>query len=493
MQRFVSRALSVVWNGLRSFHHDTNGSILAYAAVLPVLAGVLAIGVETGELYRTKRQMQSAADDAALAGTIDSLAGATPSTIAADARYEAQRNGFTNGSGTVGVAVNVPPSSGPNVGTANAVEVIVSKTQSLSFAGVLNSWLGHAGNGYTITARSVAARTTTTSTQTTTTTQTTTNSVGCLVALTPNNEQGISMSSFNNYTGDCAIMSNGTATGTGGNASIGISNFNNFTLSGTNGLIWTRGTLSATSYNNMVPAPSAAMTNQSTSIVDPYASLATPSPGTCTYTNYQEPNGNNLTLLPGTYCGGLSVVNKSNIYFTAGTYFISNGDLIIRSDNNVSCSNCTSGAGVTFILTQTSGNNANIGGVSITSENNVTLNAPNSGTYKGVLFYQDRRVAVGTMNSTSKIFALSSLNNATLSGAIYFPNNLISISSINNVGGNNSTGCTVWIGRYLNFTSYNNNYVAGCGAYGTTPAGSTTTTTSPSTNTVTTNKGKVLE
>ena len=63
--------------------------------------------------------------------------------------------------------------------------------------------------------------------------------------------------------------------------------------------------------------------------------------------------------------------------------------------------------GTTFVLTQTSGNNANIGGVSITSENNVTLNAPSTGTYKGVLFYQDRRATVGTMTSTSKIFDIS--------------------------------------------------------------------------------------
>lgn len=489
MLRFVSRASSVAWGKLRDLRQSSDGSVLAYVVVLPVLAGALAIGVETGELYSTKRHMQSAADDAALAGAIDSLAAASTSTIAADARYEAQRNGFTNGSGTVNVAVNVPPASGPNVGKANAVEVIITKTLNLSFARVLNNWLGQTSSGYTLTARSVAARTTTTTTQTTT--QTTTNSVGCLVALTPNNEQGISMSSFNNYTGDCAVMSNGTATGTGSNASIGVSSFNNFTLSGANGLIWTRGTLSATSYNSMVPAPSAAMTNQSTSIVDPYAGLGTPAPGTCSYTNYQEPSGSNLTLSPGTYCGGLSVTSKSNVYFTAGTYYIANGDLVISSDNNVSCSNCTSGAGVTFVLTQTTGNNSDIGGVNISSQNNITLNAPNSGTYEGVLFYQDRRVAAGTMSSSSKIFTLSSLNSATLAGAVYFPNNAINISSINNVGGNSSTGCTVWIGRYLKFSSYNNNYVAGCGTYGTIPAGYTTTTTSP--NTVATNKGMVLE
>ena len=280
MSRFLARTLSVALTKVRSFRRNEDGSVLAYMVVLPVIAGALAIGVETGELYRVKRQMQSAADDAALAGTIDSLAGASLTTIAADARYEAQRNGFTNGSGTISVAVNMPPTSGPNVATPNAVEVVISKTQNLTFGAVLNSWLGRTSNGYALTARSVAARTTISTTQTTTDTTTTTNPVGCLVALTPNNEQGISISSFNNYTGDCAIMSNGTATGTGSNASINISSFNNFNLSGSGGIIWTRGSLSASSYNSMTPAPSAAKTNQSTSIVDPYANLATPSPGT---------------------------------------------------------------------------------------------------------------------------------------------------------------------------------------------------------------------
>jgi hypothetical protein len=106
------------------------------------------------------------------------------------------------------------------------------------------------------------------------------------------------------------------------------------------------------------------------------------------------------------------------------------------------------------------------------------------------------------MSSTSKIFTISSLNTVNLTGVIYFPNNRIDISNINN-SGNNNNGCTVWIGRYLKFSSYNNNYVAGCAAIGVTPPGiTTTTTTSTTTNTTTTtnqtvttttNRGKVLE
>jgi Flp pilus assembly protein TadG len=508
MQRIFSRTLSVAQSGLRRLGRDERGSVLAYVVVVPVLAGALAIGVETGSLYITKHKMQSATDAAALAASVDLIANSNNTTgAAADARYETQRNGFTNGANNVSVAVNIPPTSGPNMANQNAVEVIATKTQTLSFGSVLNSWVGarecaalrQAGQGqggsgatcaqtssaYTLTARSVVVPIA--STTSTTATTTSVSSVGCIVALTPNNEQGVTFSSFNNFNGDCTIMTNSTANGTTpGTASVGLSNFNNATLKS----IYTKGSFAAASYNHLT-LTTAAQTGQATSVVDPYSSLATPSPGTCTYTNYVEPSGNNLTLSPGTYCGGLSVVNKSNVYFTAGTYYVSNGDLVIRSDNNVSCSNCTNGAGVTFVLTQTSGNNSDIGGVSITSENNVTLSAPSSGTYAGIVFYQDRRATAGTMASTSKIFTLSSLNNATLSGAIYFPNNAINISSINNTGSNSTTGCSVWIGRYINFSSYNNNWIAGCSAYNTTPAGIATTTTTTTTQTVT--KGKLVE
>ena len=40
---------------------------------------IIAAGVETGQIYRTKRQMQGAADAAALAGSIDRIAAKTSS------------------------------------------------------------------------------------------------------------------------------------------------------------------------------------------------------------------------------------------------------------------------------------------------------------------------------------------------------------------------------------------------------------------------------
>jgi Flp pilus assembly protein TadG len=455
MLRSISRASRAVRTKWRRLGRDESGSVIAFLIVIPVLVGAVAIGVETGQLYRIKRQMQGAADAAALAGSVDRIAGQTNTVITADARYEARRNGFTDGVNTVSVTVNAPPASGTNINTPGAVEVIVTKSQAFSLGAVVSRWMGVTSNAFTMRARSVAAQGSATSYD------------GCIVALTTGAEQGISLTSFNNFTSDCAVASNGSAAPANSNASIYVGGSQG-NPHATFKRIWTRGSFYSSgvtvSYN---PSTNTPRTNQSSYIVDPYSGLAAPFAGSCSFTNYVEPTGSNLTLSAGTYCGGLTVVNKSNVYFTHGTYYIADGDLVLSANNNVSCSDCTGTDGVTFVLTTTMGNNANIGGVSITSQNNVALGAPtptSSSTtypYPGVLFYQDRNATVGTMTSTSKIFTLSSLNNATLTGAIYFPNNLINLSNLNN-GNNANSGCTVWIGRYINFSSFNNNFVSGC-------------------------------
>jgi Flp pilus assembly protein TadG len=464
------RSARLIWRRLR---RDERGSVLGIFVVIPVVVGSVALGVETGQLYRTKRQMQGAADAAALSAAVDRMAGKDAAIITATARYEAQRNGFQNGVNGVSVTVNAPPTSGPNISTTGAVEVIVTKSQSFSLASALSSYLGVASNAFTMRTRSVAAQGSYSST--------TSSAEGCLVALTSAAEQGVSFTSFNNFESDCTIVSNGTSTSANSSASVYMASFNNATLKS----VWTRGSFYKASYNHF-NVTDAVQTNQTSSVADPYASLPTPSPGTCSYTSFNRSNGSTLTLLPGTYCGGLTVSSYSNVYFQPGIYYVTNGDLYLSSVNNVTCPTCTTDNGVAIVLTQTSGNNADIGGVRITSDNNITLNAgkTNTGAYTGVLFYQDRRVAAGSMTSTSKIFTISSLNTVTLNGAIYFPNNRIDISSVNNVG-TSSTGCTIWIGRYIKFSSYNNNFKGGCSTYGTTPASIVTTTT--------TLKGKVFE
>src|SRR5690242_9806672 len=121
MVQFASRVVRALCNRWQRLVSDDKGSVIAFLAVLPVLAGAVAIGIETGQLYRVKRQMQGAADAAALAGAIDRIAGKTSAIVTATGKYEAQRNGFTDGTNGIVVTVNAPPTSGPNVATTGAV------------------------------------------------------------------------------------------------------------------------------------------------------------------------------------------------------------------------------------------------------------------------------------------------------------------------------------------------------------------------------------
>jgi hypothetical protein len=477
----ISRRVSGPCALWRQFWLNDSGSVITFLVAVPVLAGVAAIGIETGQLYRTKRQMQGAADAAALAGSVDRLNGKSAALITLDAQFEVQRNGFTNGSNGVSVTVNSPPTSGTNVNTKAAVEVIVTKSAKFSLGGVLLNWLGQTNNDFNMQVRSVAAQNTTASAPT---------AEGCIVALTDQAEQGVSITNFNNFRSDCSILSYGTlgappATVSASSSSITMSNFNNVNMSSGDpnnpAEIWTRGGFYADKMSHV--SADAIVQGAGASIYDPYAKLPAPSTliSNSTARTYTGPTGSQTTIAPGKYSGGLTIQNTSSVYFQPGDYYIVDGDLNITAAagvNNVSCPNCTANNGVTFILTKSSGTGGYVGGVKLSGMNNVTLNAGTSNTYPGVLFFQDPAGidTPGTM-TTGKTFSISTLNNATLGGAIYFPKNRIDISTINNIGGNQTTGCTIFIGRYVTLQGYNNNYKGGCQNFGTTPAGLTRTNT----------------
>ena len=80
MRRAISRTLHSVCMWGRRLVRDDEGSIVTVLVAVPVLAGTVAIGIETGQVYRLKRQMQSAADAAAVIGSTDRLASASTAT-----------------------------------------------------------------------------------------------------------------------------------------------------------------------------------------------------------------------------------------------------------------------------------------------------------------------------------------------------------------------------------------------------------------------------
>jgi hypothetical protein len=160
------------------------------------------------------------------------------------------------------------------------------------------------------------------------------------------------------------------------------------------------------------PAPSGA----ASSVSDPFATLPAPAVGaSCDsqHTNY-SPGFGTWTLNPGTFCGGITISNGSTATFNPGTYVIKGGTLNLIGGSTVT------GAGVTFYLT---GTNATYGSVTISNGAAITLSAPTSGTYTGVLFYQDRTI---TSNVTATFAGGVVLH---LTGSLYFPTTLVSVQN----------------------------------------------------------------
>jgi len=167
---------------------------------------------------------------------------------------------------------------------------------------------------------------------------------------------------------------------------------------------------------------------------DPYASLQAPSIGSCTshpdYTQWGQ-NGH-YEIYPGTYCGGLAVSNGVTAHFNPGTYVISGGGIQFGSGS-------VSGTGVTFYITGTSFTNNQL--VAINNGMTVSLAAPTSGTYQGVLFFQDRSI-----NNTALSSSFAGGANMTLTGSLYFPTTALAFNN-----GSSSTANVALLARTVDF------------------------------------------
>jgi hypothetical protein len=148
---------------------------------------------------------------------------------------------------------------------------------------------------------------------------------------------------------------------------------------------------------------------------DPFKNLPSLTPaGSCNSGNYSNWQATPYSLSAGTYCG-LNVGNKMTAVLGAGVYIINGGTFSVDSGSTL-----TATSGVLIYLT-------NGATVSIANGANVTMSPQSSGTYEGVLFYQDRSM---TSPGSSTFAGGSSM---VLSGSLYFPYALLYINNGSNV------------------------------------------------------------
>jgi hypothetical protein len=164
---------------------------------------------------------------------------------------------------------------------------------------------------------------------------------------------------------------------------------------------------------------------------DPFADLPAPSFGGCNYNNVKVKN--NAVLQPGVYCGGIDINSQASVTFAPGIYILNGGGL------QVSGGASAAGAGVMFYNTASC---YTFGAVSISGGASVNFSAPDSGVYKGVLFFQDRNLTGVAENDFT---GGSSMN---LDGTIYLPGGTMKFA-----GGSDTEGpFTALVARRVTFT-----------------------------------------
>jgi len=426
-------------NGRKS---DGGQALVMTLLAMPFVCGILGLAIDVGYLEHIKRQMQTAADAAALAGAseIPYLGSDTGVTVSSAALAVAQSNGYASSA----VTVNNPPQFGPNtgsgtcdIGSASApscyVEVIVSQSQPTYFSAVFGL------TSVTVRARAVAA---------------VKSGQGCIYAMDPSGT-GLRMNGNNSLTASCgvviesnsnrALVANGSNTVTtqfvavAGNYKGNSAQFNPppvtgvaptpdplsyltppavataCTASGTI-TVTTSGTVSSTGCSNVK-----INANNLNVILSPgnWGNVSIGGSGdTVTLGAGQygavsvNGNGGSVTFSPGQFAsitGSGSAVET----FSSGTYAIASGDF--APDGAAG----SSGSGVTFYLGPDAGTLDFNGGSSS------SFTAPTSGSYEGILLYQDPGDTHGlTLNGNST---------ATFNGAVYCPTASITLDGNNTV------------------------------------------------------------
>lgn len=406
----------------RSRRERIAGGVAVQAALaLIVLLGGIALGTEVVYAMFKQRQMQSAADSAALAAATARVRG-YPASFTAEAVAVAGASGFPDGEDGIAVAVISPPTQGTFATRPDAVEVVISQPQTLSLIGLFRE------DPVTVRARAVAL-------------------IGagtmCALSLDPSDSgavRGSGGAAINLE--DCGLAvnsSSGTAVTLSGGASITASDVNivgDYTLSGG---------ATITADNGIVTG--------SAPFADPYAGVAVPAVGPCDFNNYKASGGTVDSLSPGVYCKGIKLSGGSQITLAPGIYILDRGDLEISGGSTLT------GDGVTIVLTSSTG--SQYGEVSFSGGAVVQISAPSDGPTAGIAFFQDRDAPSSGSNE------FTGGDTQVINGAVYFPSQEIRYSG----GATLANECTQLIARTIRFSG-GATLRPNCAGYGTLPISS---------------------
>jgi Flp pilus assembly protein TadG len=341
---------------------DESGQTLILVALsLTCILGFVGLATDVGTMFHAKRNMQVAADAAAIAGAAELPYGTTNMTTAA--QDGSAQNGVTNGVNSAVVTVNTPPKSGVYQGLAGYVEAIVSQPQPTFFMQLFKR------TSMTVAARAVATNGA---------------SNGCVYTLGTSGTDILLNGTVNLTAVSCSITDNSADAG-----SALLAN-GNVTLDAQS--IGVVGGVTNNGGNTLTPTPVTGIAPVS----NPLAFETPPAnPGGCVSMTIQ-----NSGPLPAGCYSSLTINGSPTVTLGAGVFYIT-GAMTVNGTPTVN------GTNVTIYLASSS--------ASFTDNGTTTLNlsAPTSGADNGILFYQNP--------SDTNTLTINGSSSSNLQGIFYAP------------------------------------------------------------------------
>ena len=408
---------------LRKLFNDRRGNALMIAAAaLPLLVGSAGLATDTIQWSLWKRQLQRAADSAAIAGVYDRANnGGGTSTTSTAVSHDLSLNHHTG----INLKSGYPMVSFP-AGSEDEmyqVKVTLAVEKELAFSSIFLTETPVISTS--ATAASVPGT-----------------SEFCVVSLESSSAKtGIEITGNAGIEMDCSFMSNSPSTNSAyakGSAKVkadsvaavgGIQQSANWDVDS----YQPYSSELEDPYENIDPRNDSKQCAQTTKVQGNKTIVTnTELDETTDLANAKDANGNKANCF-----SALKVSAGATLNLPDGTYYIDGGDAFIQGDIN--CNACT------IVLTNTStADNASIGQFKVNSSAKLNLNAPTSGTYKGIALFQDRRAT----DSSSNVNKINGNSSSKINGVVYFPSQALDYNGT----GNTSAVCTLLVARRLTFS-----------------------------------------
>lgn len=393
------------WPAMKALAGDERGIILVmFALMLPVMVAFIGLGVEVGLWFSQKRDIQAAADAAALAGAYE-VAESRTSGVTTIATREATNNGWSSSSGSITVTYPYAfAGTSEYSADSNAIKVALTHNVNPMFIGYF------IGGAVTINASAVAVTVTG-------------SSEACILALGSSDQSSAIKVTGNSTT----VTMSGCTAATNSDDDDAINVTENFTVD----CIYSAGGIkvSGSGTPDTTACASPGKTNQPT-VTDPYETGVTKpvdsdfdncgSDGSnADGANYKAPPSTDYDLDPGVYCDIEFGVNNTTLTLSAGTYYINKGDFEVKSGGIVDGT-----AGVTLVFGDNTGSN-DCGGFKVSGASFVNLTAPiteDGEPFTGLAIYRS-----SDCDASEKI-EFTGTTTSTVLGAIYNPSGEIRIT-----------------------------------------------------------------